>query len=194
MYLLNRGSNLVHLVILALFYSLKVVGNCRKEIVGKCRSGKLSGGKTSGWGFVAVRNCPGGKMSGWEIVMWDVVRWEIVEWEIVGESLFIIDIVVDSFKSISRFACSLSWIHLIPNQLRFTESKKDFLLDLLFLLKVESWKRIIYYYSNKCNQREAFLILCHTTITYELLLPCMPAFTMLFIMNNCLLFYAMKWF
>ena len=54
-----------------------------KEIK-KCRSGNLSGGKMSGWGFVAVRNCPGGKMSGWEIVTWDVVRWEIVEWEIVG--------------------------------------------------------------------------------------------------------------
>ena len=29
----------------------------------KCRSGNLSRGKMSGWGFVAVRNCPGGKMS-----------------------------------------------------------------------------------------------------------------------------------
>ena len=73
MYLLNRGSNLDHLVILVLFYSLKVVGNCRKEIVGKCHSGKLSGRK----------------MSGWEIVTWDVVRWDIVEWEIVGESIYI---------------------------------------------------------------------------------------------------------
>ena len=34
MYLLNRGSNLDHLVILALFYSFKVVGNFRKKIVG----------------------------------------------------------------------------------------------------------------------------------------------------------------
>ena len=31
------------------------------------RSGKLAGGKMSGWGFVAMRNCQGGEMSGCEI-------------------------------------------------------------------------------------------------------------------------------
>ena len=54
--------------------------------------------------------------------------------------LGIIDIVVDRFKYISRFVSSLAWIRLIPNQLRFTESEKDFLLGLLFYLKLKAGK------------------------------------------------------
>ena len=41
------------------------------------------------------------------------------------------DIVVDSFGLFRG-----EFVILIPNQLRFTESKKDFLLGLLFFLKV----------------------------------------------------------
>ena len=56
----------------------------------------------------------------------------------------------------------LSWIPLIPNQFRFTESKKDFLLDLhFFYLKFKAGKESFITIQINVIKEKSFLILCH---------------------------------
>ena len=91
--------------------------------------------------------------------------------------LFILDIVVDSWLHIYFEICEFVNEHLIPDQLRFTESKKDFLVDLLFIERKKDEKSFI---TIQINQSKILCTYYATTVIYELLIVLFSHFSYVF--------------